>query len=67
MFALYQQGVALLDRRSFSGLGTEGKHYLRLLNELALEVLEEGVRRLKNAAEDIRGLQQFLENRPYLQ
>ena len=34
---------------------------------LDLEVLEEGVRRLSDAAEDVSGMKEFLKNRPDIQ
>ena len=67
MFALYRHRVAVLDRRSFGRFGSEGKHYLRLSIASDLEVLEEGVRRLSDAAEDVSGLKEFLKNRPDIQ
>jgi len=66
MFALYEHQVAVLDRRSFGSLGSEGKHYLRLSTASEIEVLREGVQRLKNASEDQTGLKRFLERRPDL-
>ena len=63
MFALYEHQVAVLDRRSFGSLGSEGKHYLRLSTASEIEVLREGVQRLKNASEDQAGLKRFLERR----
>jgi aspartate/methionine/tyrosine aminotransferase len=66
MFALYEHQVAVLDRRSFGSLGSEGKHYLRLSTASEIEVLREGVQKLKNASEDQDGLKRFLERRPDL-
>ena len=67
MFALYRHRVAVLDRKSFGRFGSEGKHYLRLSIASDLEVLEEGVRRLRDAAEDVSGMKEFLKNRPDIQ
>ena len=67
MFALYHHGVAVLDRRSFGKLGSEGKHYLRLSMASDREVLEDGVRRLNAAVEDHKGMKQFLAARPDIQ
>ena len=64
MFALYHHGVAVLDRRSFGKLGSDGKHYLRLSTASDMEVLKEGVRRLHAAVEDHKGMKQFLDARP---
>ncbi|MEC8149293.1 MAG: aminotransferase class I/II-fold pyridoxal phosphate-dependent enzyme, partial [SAR324 cluster bacterium] len=67
MFALYEHQVAVLDRRSFGSLGSEGKHYLRLSTASEIGVLREGVRRLEEASKNLAGLQRFLQNRPDLQ
>ena len=67
MFALYEHQVAVLDRRSFGSLGSEGKHYLRLSTASEIGVLREGVRRLEEASKNQAGLQSFLQNRPDLQ
>jgi len=64
MFALYHHCVAVLDRQSFGRIGSEGKHYLRLSSASDLEVLEDGLRRLKTAVGDHRGVKQFLAVRP---
>tara|TARA_B100000579_G_C22794242_1_gene836193 strand:+ start:354 stop:1652 length:1299 start_codon:yes stop_codon:yes gene_type:complete len=66
MFSLYEHQVAVLDRNSFGQIGSEGKHFLRLSIAAEQSILEEGVRRLKAAAEDISGLYKFLKNRPDL-
>ncbi len=67
MFALYEHGVAVLDRRSFGKIGAEGKHFLRLSVASELSELEEGVRRIRASSEDARGLRRFLQKRPDLQ
>ena len=66
MFALYEHQVAVLDRKSFGQIGAEGKHFLRLSIASEQSLLEEGVLRIKNAAEDISGLDKFLRQRPDL-
>ncbi len=66
MFALYNHGVATMDRRSFGAIGTEGKHFLRLSTATDLESLEEGVRRLEAASKDVDGFQRFIEKGEYL-
>ncbi|MBC8260003.1 MAG: aminotransferase class I/II-fold pyridoxal phosphate-dependent enzyme [SAR324 cluster bacterium] len=66
MFALYEHQVAVMDRNSFGQIGADGKHFLRLSIAADQTVLEEGVRRLKNAAEDSSGLDKFLKDRPDL-
>ncbi len=60
MFVLYNHHVATLDRNSFGRIGAEGKHYLRLSIASELSVLEEGVRRLEQAASDSSGFEQFM-------
>ena len=66
MFALYAHRVAVLDRKSFGQIGADGLHFLRLSTASDLSVLEEGVRRIRNASEDHAGLRAFLETRPDL-
>ncbi|MBZ5497306.1 MAG: aminotransferase class I/II-fold pyridoxal phosphate-dependent enzyme [Acidobacteriia bacterium] len=61
MFLLYHHYLATLDRNSFCQIGAEGQHYLRLSIASELEVLEEGVRRLKAAAEDAAGFGNFMK------
>ena len=66
MFSLYEHQVAVLDRNSFGQIGAEGKHFLRLSIAAGKSVLEEGVLRIKEAAEDVSGLDKFLKKRPDL-
>ena len=66
MFALYEHQVAVLDRKSFGQIDADGKHFLRLSIAADQVVLEEGVRRLKAASEDLSGLDVFLKERPDL-
>ncbi len=61
MFLLYHHHLATLDRNSFCRLGTEGQHYLRLSIASELSLLEEGVRRLKAAAQDAAGFDVFMK------
>ena len=67
LFALYGHRVAVLDRKSFGQVGADGLHFLRLSTASDLPVLEDGVRRIRNASEDHAGLRRFLETRPDLQ
>jgi len=60
MFALYEHGVATMDRNSFGKIGTEGKHFLRISTAASLEALKEGVRRLENALKDKEGIKKFV-------
>ena len=64
MFALYEHQVAVLDRKSFGQIGADGKHFLRLSIAADQSILEEGVRRIKSASEDLTGLEKFLNERP---
>ena len=66
MFALYEHQVAVMDRKSFGQIGANGKHFLRLSIAAETSILEEGVQRLKNASEDISGLDRFIKERPDL-
>jgi len=60
MFLLYRHGVATMDRKSFGQIGAEGQHFLRLSIAASLERLEEGVRRIREAADDGAGFRAFL-------
>ena len=66
MFSLYEHQVAVLARNSFGQIGADGKHFLRLSIAAEQSVLEEGVRRIKAAAEDVSGMENFLKKRPDL-
>ena len=61
MFALYQHGVATLDRPAFGTRNIEGRHFLRISLASDLESLQEGVRRLEIAAQDEKGFSQFIK------
>jgi aspartate/methionine/tyrosine aminotransferase len=60
LFLLYHYKVATMDRRSFSTLGSEGQHYLRLSIANADEELEEAVRRIDMASRDHAGFEDFM-------
>ena len=66
MFALYEHGVATMDRRSFGAIGSEGKHYLRLSTATSLENLNEGVRRIEAATKDKEGFDRFFKQGEHL-
>ncbi|MCB1135074.1 MAG: aminotransferase class I/II-fold pyridoxal phosphate-dependent enzyme [Chlamydiia bacterium] len=66
MFALYKHGVAVMDRRSFGSLQSQGQHYLRLSIAADLEKLKEGVRRLDPACKDRDGFQNFVREGKHL-
>jgi aspartate aminotransferase len=61
MFALYEHGVATMDRRSFGAIGSAGKHYLRLSTATDMESLKEGVRRIEAASKDRTGFEGFMK------
>jgi aspartate/methionine/tyrosine aminotransferase len=61
MFALYEHKVAVLDRKSFGAIGSENMHFLRLSIAADLETLEEGVRRIAAAGDDVDGFRRFVE------
>jgi aspartate/methionine/tyrosine aminotransferase len=62
LFLLHRHHVATMDRRSFSHLGSEGQHFLRLSIANADEELAEAVRRIGRAATDADGFQDFLHS-----
>jgi aspartate aminotransferase len=66
MFALYHHHVAVMDRRSFGAIGTEGLHYLRISIAADLKTLQEGVRRLAAAGRDVEGFQRFVAQGEHL-
>ncbi len=66
MFALYNHGVATMDRRSFGAIGTEGMHFLRLSTATDLKSLGEGVRRIEAASKDIDGFQSYIKKGEHL-
>ncbi|MEM7379008.1 MAG: aminotransferase class I/II-fold pyridoxal phosphate-dependent enzyme [Pseudomonadota bacterium] len=61
LFALDVHGVAVLDRRAFGKIGSEGMAFLRLSIAASDAELLEGVARLRNAATDREGLNRFLD------
>jgi hypothetical protein len=66
MFLLWRYHVATMDRRSFGSLGAEGQHYLRISIATALEDLKLGVERIRSAATDLDGFQQFIQEGKHL-
>jgi aspartate/methionine/tyrosine aminotransferase len=62
LFLLHRYQVATMDRRSFSTLGSEGQHYLRLSIANADEELAEAVRRMAVASTDADGFQDFVRS-----
>jgi bifunctional pyridoxal-dependent enzyme with beta-cystathionase and maltose regulon repressor activities len=62
MFLLFQYQVATLDRKSFGRLGTEHLHYLRLSIATDTASLQEGLKRIRAAAEDKAGFQAYVKS-----
>jgi aspartate aminotransferase len=58
-FLLDEYHVATMDRPSFGRLGAQGRHYLRLSIATGLADLEEAVRRIAAASEDVSGFERF--------
>ena len=62
LFLLHEYRVATMDRRSFSTLGSEGQHFLRLSIANADEELREAVKRIAEAADDVAGFERFVRS-----
>ena len=62
LFLLYHYKVATMDRRSFSTLGSEGQHYLRLSVANADDELAEAVARMDEASRDVDGFRAFMKS-----
>ena len=60
LFLLHRYRVATMDRRSFSVLGSEGQHFLRLSIANADNELTEAVSRIGDAADDRAGFEAFV-------
>ena len=59
-FLLYYHGVALVDRRSFGVLGSEGQDFLRLSYAADMDSLRAGIGRIAAGAADREGFRRFL-------
>jgi aspartate aminotransferase len=66
MFLLWRYQVATMDRRSFGFIGSEGQHYLRISIATALDDLKIGLERIRKAATDIDGFQNFIKEGKHL-
>jgi aspartate aminotransferase len=66
MFLLWRYYVATMDRRSFGSIGLEGQHYLRISIATALDDLKIGLERIRTAASDIDGFQNFIHEGKHL-
>jgi len=58
-FLIYYHGVAVVDRRSFGVIGSEGQHFVRLSIATDLDSLKRGIERIRQAATDRDGFQTF--------
>ena len=61
-FLLYYHGVALVDRRSFGVIGSEGQDFLRLSYAADMDSLREGIRRIAAGVADRDGFRRFLDD-----
>ena len=61
-FLLYYHGVALVDRRSFGVIGSEGQDFLRLSYAADLDSLRDGIGRIAAGAADRDGFRRFLDD-----
>lgn len=66
MFLLWRHQVATMDRRSFGSIGSEGQHYLRISIATAANDLKIGLERIRTAASDIDGFQNFIQEGKHL-
>jgi aspartate/methionine/tyrosine aminotransferase len=62
LFLLHVYRVATMDRRSFSTLGSEGQHFLRLSIANADDELREAIGRIGSAAHDADGFERFVRS-----
>ncbi len=61
-FLLYFHGVALVDRRSFGVIGSEGQDFLRLSYATDMDSLKKGIARIAAGAADSAGFERFLKD-----
>ena len=61
MFLLFRYHVAVMDRRSFGAIGSEGRHFLRLSIATGLEDLQLAVEKIVEAGEDSSGFAAFIK------
>lgn len=65
-FLLYYHGVALVDRRSFGVIGSEGQNFLRLSYAADMDSIREGIRRIAAGVADREGFARFLNDQTAL-
>lgn len=61
-FLLYYHGVALVDRRSFGVLGSEGQHFVRLSYATDMASIEKGIAAIGAGSRDVNGFRRFTED-----
>ncbi len=61
-FLLYYHGVAMVDRRSFGVLKSEGQHFLRLSYATDMASIEKGISAIREGSEDVDGFRRFTED-----
>jgi aspartate/methionine/tyrosine aminotransferase len=61
MFFLFRYHVAMMDRRSFGTIGSEGRHFLRISIATGIDELREAVERMSRAAKDRDGFAAFMK------
>lgn len=62
LFLLHEYRVATMDRRSFSVHGSEGQHFLRISTANSDADLQEAVRRIAAASDDVAGFERFVSS-----
>jgi aspartate aminotransferase len=65
-FLLYYHGVALVDRRSFGVLKSEGQHFMRLSYATDMETIQAGVAQIKKCVSDSSGFETFVTDQEAL-
>lgn len=60
LFLLFRWNVAVMDRRSFGVIGSEGQHFLRISVATGMEDLKTAVERIDGASRDPDGFRAFV-------
>lgn len=66
MFLIFRYGVATMDRNSFGKIGAEKLHFIRLSTATDLASIKKGIERIKEAAADKKGFQEFMAKAEHL-
>jgi aspartate/methionine/tyrosine aminotransferase len=61
-FLLYYHGVAMVDRRSFGVLKSEGQHFLRLSYATDMASIEKGIAAIREGSENVDGFRRFTQD-----